>query len=498
MMRSLFSGVSGLKVHQTKLDVIGNNIANVNTVGFRGSTVTFSDVFYQTSQSASGPNAETGTAGRNAMQIGLGTDMASVSVNLSGNGSTQRTDRGLDLMINGDAFFVVNSNGMNYFTKAGHMDIDAAGTMYCKTNGATVMGWQVDALGNPIVDQVSPLRVMSPENSYIPPEATTNVTMSGNISRNGKTVAEDSEGYTLSVQFFDNLGESYMASFKLKRAAEDAGAEEGTVPFTVTLSNVTSSTTGESLLTERITDDAGALVYQPRAEFPPINWGGTALTAEHLDVDAVSGAITILDDAPTAQLLFNVASGQFVSIGSDGGEAGETINFNMNPDGAALSFPEEGIDIDFSKITMYDEKGETNVKPLRGDADRSYEGAGRAAGRLEGIAVSQDGLITGTYSNGDKRPLGMIAVATFPNPSGLEAVGSSMFAASMNSGEFDGVGVNINAAGGEFSVGALEMSNVDLATEFTTMITTQRGFQANSRIITTSDTMLEELINLKR
>ena len=129
MMRSLFSGVSGLKVHQTRMDVIGNNIANVNTVGFRASTVNFTDVFYQTTQSATGPNADTGTAGRNAMQIGLGSDLAAISVNMSGTGATQRTDRGMDVMINGDAFFVVNSGGMNYFTKSGALDIDAAGTL---------------------------------------------------------------------------------------------------------------------------------------------------------------------------------------------------------------------------------------------------------------------------------------------------------------------------------------------------------------------------------
>ena len=131
MMRSLYSGVSGLKVHQTKMDVIGNNISNVNTVGFRGSTVNFTDVFYQTTQNASGPNATTGTAGTNAVQIGLGSNVAAISVDLSGTGATQRTDRGMDLMINGDAFLIVRSNGNTYFTKSGALDIDTNGTLYC-------------------------------------------------------------------------------------------------------------------------------------------------------------------------------------------------------------------------------------------------------------------------------------------------------------------------------------------------------------------------------
>ena len=120
MMRSLFSGISGLKVHQTKMDVIGNNISNVNTVGFRSSTVNFTDVFYQTTQGASGPNAATGAAGTNAVQIGLGANVASIAVDLSGTGATQRTDRGMDVMINGDAFLIVQSNGNTYFTNPEH------------------------------------------------------------------------------------------------------------------------------------------------------------------------------------------------------------------------------------------------------------------------------------------------------------------------------------------------------------------------------------------
>ena len=131
MMRSLYSGISGLKVHQTKMDVIGNNISNVSTIGFRAGTANFTDVFYQTTQSASGPNEATGAAGTNAVQIGLGANLAAISVDLSGTGATQRTDRGMDLMINGDAFFIVNSNGNTYFTKSGLLDVDANGTLYC-------------------------------------------------------------------------------------------------------------------------------------------------------------------------------------------------------------------------------------------------------------------------------------------------------------------------------------------------------------------------------
>ena len=188
MMRSLFSGVSGLKVHQTKMDVIGNNIANVNTVGFKSSNVTFTDIFYQTTQSASGPNAETGAGGQNAKQIGLGSTLGVISQNITGQGGAQRTDNPFDMMINGDGFFVVNKGGQNYFTKAGNFTTDEAGTL---VNGAgnTVMGWQADDDGTIIKDRVSALRIMAPENLTADPTATTQSEASGNINKEDSAFA---------------------------------------------------------------------------------------------------------------------------------------------------------------------------------------------------------------------------------------------------------------------------------------------------------------------
>ena len=220
MMRSLFSGVSGLKVHQTKMDVIGNNIANVNTVGFKGSTVNFSDVFYQTTQYATGPNTATGAAGRNAMQIGLGSNMASITANITQTGGSQRTDNPFDVMINGDSFFIVNSGGTNYFTKNGAFNIDAAGTL-CTSTGANVMGWQVDKDGNIMKAAVSPLKVMSPENLYAEPELTTAAYLSGNIDQMDPQLLTE-EGFPVQVSFYDNLGNSFTA--KMKITAENAAA----------------------------------------------------------------------------------------------------------------------------------------------------------------------------------------------------------------------------------------------------------------------------------
>ena len=221
--------------------------------------------------------------------------------------------------------------------------------------------------------------------------------------------------------------------------------------------------------------------------FNEIDLGGTNYT-----VDPSSGDISFPADTDWPVLTFNPVTGAFTSVSSADGNV-----LNLNLSDAGNSYPTSGVDINFSDLTMYASNKTCKVKPNRGDSNNNGDGAGNAAGTLNGFSIQTDGMIYGVYSNGDKKLLGQIAVATFANPSGLEAVGNSMYAATLNSGDFDGIGVDISEVG-KFSVGALEMSDVDLATEFTNMITTQRGFQANSRVITTSDTMLEELINLKR
>ncbi len=482
MMRSLWSGVSGLKVHQTKMDVIGNNIANVNTVGFRSSSVNFTDVFYQTTQSASGPNANTGAAGRNAIQIGLGSNVASVSVNMSGTGATNRTDRGMDLMINGDAFFVVQSTGNTYFTKSGCFDIDAAGTLYCTTNGATVLGWGVDENGDIRKDTVDSLKLMSPENMNAEPTATGNVTLSGNIDSKDKqvTYSVDGAGYPISIGFYDNTGNYFTAKLSVMKANDTTNNE-----YTVGITDIMDEK-GFSILKQATVDASGNTVYTTTGQY--VSFAGQSPLNYTVDPDG-----TVQFAPSTALLTFNGSSGEFVSVS---GELEGILNLTLNDGNTENNaFPVGGVDIDFSALTMYATSGTSSVKPERGDVN-GYN-AGNAAGQLNGFSINADGKIYAVYDNGDDKLLGQVAVASFANPSGLEAVGNSLFAATLNSGEFDGIGQDITEVG-SFSVGALEMSDVDLATEFTNMITTQRGFQANSRTITTSDTMLEELINLKR
>ena len=522
MMRSLFSGISGLKVHQTKMDVIGNNISNVNTVGFRGSSVNFTDVFYQTSQGASGPNAETGAPGTNATQIGLGANVAAIAVDLSGTGATQRTDRGMDVMINGDAFLIAKQNGNTYFTKSGALDVDANGTLYCTTNGAAILGWPAvdDGNGNREIrkDSATTLQLMGGENAYSAPNSTKDITLKGNIDSNDSqlnfTAADQMTGYPVSISFYDKLGSLNTAKFVIHKSSDASDSL-----YTLKLTDVLGSD-GKSLLkyqdtsgTWKSTADSGNV-----ADKMTLTLNGQALAY----TVSPTGEITMTGTFP--QLSFSAATGEFQWVGDS---STAPANLTANPpveaqgyirlgiakgQGTAPNFPDSpyewvtadtttrdkfagGVKIDFKNLTMYAQDGVSNVKPSRGTEEGT--GTGNAAGSLNGFTVQTDGKIFGVYSNGDKNLLGQIAVATFANPSGLEAAGNSLFAATKNSGDFDGVGIDISEVG-KFSVGALEMSDVDLANEFTNMITTQRGFQANSRVITTSDSMLEELVNLKR
>lgn len=528
MMRSLFSGVAGLKTHQTRMDVVGNNIANVNTVGFKSSSVNFADTFYQTVSSATGADATTGAAGTNAKQIGLGSSVASITTNITDQGGTSTTNRALDVAINGDSFLIVKSAGATYFTKSGAMNVDANGTLYCTTNGATVQGWVANKDGDIIKDRVQDLDVMSAENMYYEPTATSNITLKGNIDKMDsqltvtkkddadKDAAITDQGYPMTFSFFDNLGQLYSVKMYVYKQDTDANNGGGTddtklTNYSVALADVYDEN-GDSIFVEKGVGDDGLTSY--KATGVKISFGGCEFTVADGDdaVDEKTGAFKLSSDgAPT--LSFVTETGEFKSVTEKEGDkkipetskdSGNCIMFCItdagNRDNTFSDYntttDKGGVKIDFSTLTQYSQSGVSSTSYTKGDKD-GY-GTGNQAGEMSGISIDSKGYVLGTYSNGSKKVLAQIAVTTFANPSGLEAVGDSMFAASRNSGEFNGVGSDIGTTGGSFTVGALEMSNVDLAAEFTTMITTQRGFQANSRIITTSDSMLEELVNLKR
>jgi flagellar hook protein FlgE len=455
------------------MDVIGNNIANVNTVGFKSSSVNFSDIFYQTTQSATGPNEDTGAAGRNAMQIGLGANVASITAAITQTGGAQRTDNPFDVMISGDSFFVVNSGGTNYFTKAGSFKVDAAGTL-TTASGATVMGWQVDPDDETktLAAAVSPLKIMAPENLYSAPEATTEVYVSGNIDSKDTQVAFGASGKTVNVSFYDNMGYSYTADFNVMQINATT-----TNQYTVSLKDIKDAD-GKSIFVQENADGTFS------AKATTVGIDASALTVA---VDNVTGEVTLTGTWPT--LAFDGTTGKFTSVG-DPATTPESISLNIS----GGNF--QPLNIDFSTITMYSTSGSSALEYTKGSL--AGIGAGKQVGNMTGVSIDTSGKIYGKYDNGDSILLGQIAVASFANPAGLESVGNSMFAQTQNSGEFDGIGQDVSLGGGSFTTGVLEMSNVDLSAQFTDMITTQRGFQANSRIITTSDTLLEELVNLKR
>ena len=224
MMRSMYSAVSGLKTHQTKMDVIGNNIANVNTVAFKSSSVVFQDVLYQMTSNASGANAATGTGGVNAKQIGLGVTTGATNLSITTSGAAETTGRAFDIRLSDQSttnFFVVNNGSENLFTRAGSFYVDGAGNLCMTSTGYTVMGWQVDpTTGNIKKDTVSALRVMQTSNLTSAPEATTQANVSGIIDKNDKDVLSDN-GLVKTLTFFDNLGYSYTARFAMKSTGTD-------------------------------------------------------------------------------------------------------------------------------------------------------------------------------------------------------------------------------------------------------------------------------------
>ncbi len=444
MMRSLYSGVSGLKTHQTRMDVIGNNIANVNTTAYKSQSITFSELMYQTTQKASGPSATSGTAGTNARQIGLGVKSGAISTAISTSGATQTTGNPFDLRITGDSFFIVSNGKDNFFTRDGSFYVDAVGNLAMSSNGYNVMGWGVDQETMSIKkDTVQPLRIMGADNKTYPPEATSKALVSGIIDKRDKQVADATEGKIMNLNFYDNLGYPYTAKLSVKADPANEGVYDVSIA--------------------KVLDDTGK------------------------EID--SSGFTF-----SAKLEYDTATGLLKKV--NGSEDNFVVNFDF---GAANTIPQgpfATIAVDFSETSNFDNNGTSTISADPGDLKGL--GVGRKLGEMSGVSIQKDGMIYASYDNGQTRLLGQIAVAEFSNAMGLEKEGDNLYSATLNSGEFDGIGVDITANGGYMETGVLEMSNVDLSAEFTDMITAQRGFQANSRIITVSDTLLEELVNLKR
>lgn len=549
MMRSMYSAVSGLKTHQTRMDVIGNNIANVNTVAFKSSSVTFSDILYQTTSNASGANATTGTGGVNAKQIGLGTTAAATKVSITSAGASETTGNPFDIRLtdkNSTNFFIVNNGSENVFTRSGSFYVDGSGNLCMSSTGYTVMGWQVDKTTGEIrKDTVSALRIMQEKNLTSAPEATTQATIAGVLDENDADVKSDA-GKVMNLNFYDNLGYQYTAKFAIKATGTDG-------KYTVELTSIldsnnkniidrwsqadisslfgtvdTKAVVGKYKLADGFETTGGKIyaVIDPgnKVELTDNNDGtftgngktyklsdiydGLSSTIQgyikngnkdekgnpyNYSIDKKTGEVTVITTKASHELEFDTATGKFKSIGKEP----KSVTLNLNNTKLNVNGNFANINVDFSQCLNYENGGKSTIGADAGATD-GKTGKGRKLGAMTGISIDTSGRIYGTYDNGNTELLGQIAVAQFSNASGLEKVGESCYRTTLNSGEFDGIGVEISADGSSMTTGELEMSNVDLSSEFTSMITTQRGFQANSRVITTSDTLLEELVNLKR
>ena len=409
MMRALFAGVSGLRNHQTRMDVIGNNIANVNTVGFKSGRVNFQDILSQSFRGASAPQAGLGSI--NPAQVGLGMTVAGIDV-LQGQGNLQSTGRLTDMAIQGDGFFVLSDGQRDYYTRDGAFDIGLGGNLVNAASGLKVQGWVASAAGG-IDTTTAPVDVVIPIGTRTTALATATSGLSGNLDASAAAGATTST--TLSV--YDSLGIRHTIK----------------VTFTKTASN-------------------------------SWDWAAQADAAD-------TGTST----TSTGTLSFN-ADGTYTT------STGSPISIDLtNGATSPVALP-----IDMASMTQYQ-----GASAINATSD------GFSSGTLVTFTIGSGGDITGVFSNGQTQLLGQIAMGAFVNPGGLLRQGQNLFGSSSASGDAS-IGLPGQGGRGTVTTGSLEMSNVDLATQFTGMITAQRGFQANGRVITTSDEMLQELVNLKR
>ena len=611
MMRSMYSGVSGLRMHQTKMDAIGNNIANVNTVGFKRSSVQFKEIFSQLVRGAGAPQG--GLGGTNAQQIGLGGSVGAISV-VHTNGGTQRTDNPTDLMIDGDGFFMVSDdpNYENvYYTRAGNFDLDRDGFLVTP-DGYHVLG--LDKEGN-----IAPMRVNKSET--VAPTTSKFIEFQGNIDsrlpdfidrETGLNIDTDTgipsgvaKGrYTTDVTVKDSLGNSYKVNFNFDHLSEESNpfmkAGFDTMGFIKAAITAQSTATAYQTVKDAVTSAADTLstfytnsknaydaFVKTTAEKTLANFyahltGVPVTPPAGIDLAAMKTAIDGLEENKPEDLLkvieniadFGKAAKNMADKNADYGsllssvdnafsyysdgaaapgpnaksfsKAGWTMNIknvvnlstneplsfdkfttkienplNFNKYGELLSngkfeisfgdptdpnytmpghFGQDAtlsgnkIQVDFSKLTQYANESDGVAKdtPITENAD-----IGASSGRLNGFSIDASGILRGSFTNGVKKDLGQLMLAKFDNTSGLEKIGNNFFTETSNSGQAQ-KGKAGTGGLGQIKPGSLEMSNVDLSMEFTDMITTQRGFQANSRVITTTDEMLQELVNLKR
>lgn len=548
MNRAMFSGVAGLKAHQTKMDVIGNNIANVNTYGYKSQSAVFSDIYYQTIKSASGGTTSRG--GINPSSVGYGSTLAAIRTQM-GQSSMQNTGYGMDVAITGEGFLqVMDADGNIFYTKAGLLDYDSNGYL-TDINGNFVLG-ATTADGQPGIQKIKLDNIGSVEakkpavtekiNGVEYSIAASNATKYGNVSiaigssenlpAGQKAVATISNSGTITLQL--NAYEKFSSMAELNNAINAAvkeangGKEHAAGTFTVTASEDKFDTPltgaqiagfeynnkpgkvtgfedgafgGTMTFMTTSTDFQGSGTVTKDEFTAAYHDDGTGAPYWHVSVDigGKSYSADIAKDTAASSLLLKSGTGDYIQVGNPGFDSltsyYKTLNSGAEPaDGSSMPALEDTASVTFAPATASKDLGLSSVTfALTGGT----EGGIVTLDQLTGIAVGSDGTISVSHPDKGVVVAGKISLANFANPSGLQLAGNNYYSATANSGEArlcdpgsDGTGT--------LKSNALEMSNVDLSAEFADMITTQRGFQANSRIITVSDTMLEELINLKR
>ncbi|EMO79279.1 flagellar hook protein FlgE [Leptospira kirschneri] len=464
MMRSLYSGVSGLKNHQVRMDVIGNNISNVNTHGFKTERVTFQDMISQELRGASEPKENIG--GVNPQQVGLGSLIAAIDKIMT-QGSLQTTGKNTDVAVSGEGFFIVKDGDKQFYTRAGAFNLDKNGYYVNPANGLKVQGWnsRLDDKGNKYINSAASIEdIIIPVYSKEPARATSQIDFKSNLNSSAPTVPPDATQEEITAMINDPDPKMRRGHVTTINTFDDQGIQR---EFKMEFYKVRDNT------------------WKARLSM-------TDSTQLSVDVSGTGGQNTQLPGNVELEFGFT-PDGKLVYV-SDGvdsmnsGKLNAKVSFRIPGNPAIQNF-----DLNLGEAGMVN-----GITQFSSDfTTKAVKQDGYTMGYLESFSIDNSGTITGVFSNGVRQPLARIATAVFNNPAGLDKAGDTMFAYSMNSGE-----PNIGEAGvqgrGKINAGLLEMSNVDLSDQFTDMIVTQRGFQANSRTITTSDQMIQEVLGLKR
>lgn len=509
MMRSMNSAVSALKAHQAKMDVIGNNISNVNTHGFKGSRVTFNDVLSQTLRGAS--SSQGGRSGTNPQQVGLGVSIGAIDT-IHTRGTPDRTDVPTDVMINGDGFFIVSDDASflnRSYTRLGAFTLDNTGNL--NLGGYRVLGYRVeeDTIGeNPKYGTSLEGLVIS--NAMTFPAQVTGVSLP-------YSAADASKERDVRVQGTINADLGLEANVTPK----DTSVPADGVPDEWLVSSDKLQTDAHYVT---VYDELGGeheLKLTFRRQFKPgftYDWPSERFTAVpapgaggFADINNPNMAEAILPNS--WDLIIEPVDGS-ERISVDGGGPLALVNQTVTFTGGNIDLSR--LNIEFSNsdgsgvfangagtfnfnLSFEDDKGESSLKQYSTDDTTMNLAAltGYKQGKLSTYNIGTNGEIMAVFTNGQKSPIGQIALAKFKNAAGLQKTQDNLFIRTSNSGTAS-IGTPGSGGFAEVQSARLEMSNVDLAQEFTTMITTQRGYQANSRVITTTDEMIQELVNLKR